>query len=55
MWEYLELIGFIDSTLFKFELDLDLVLVCDLVWKLNRGVPLNLISNANSCVGFNLN
>ena len=31
------------------------ILMCELVWKLNRGVPLNLISNANTCVGFNLN
>ena len=30
-------------------------LLYEIVWKLNRGVPLNLISNANTCVGFNLN
>ena len=27
----------------------------EIVWKLNRGVPLDLISSSNICVGFNLN
>ena len=31
------------------------ILFGEIVWKLNRGVPLNLISAANTCVGFNLN
>ena len=53
MWEYLELFGFIGSTLF-IRIQFEFILY-EIVWKLNRGVPLNLISSSNICVGFNLN
>ena len=54
MWEYLELFGFIGSTLF-IRIQFEFILLYEIVWKLNRGVPLNLISSSNICVGFNLN
>ena len=43
------------STLFKLEFEFGFILLHEIVWKLNRGVPLNLISSSNIYVGLNLN